>query len=149
MAYYNKYKFTFATRANKTAYLYLQEDLGSAPTIIEYPGVDLNLQYLPNSDDPFEPIFASQLGIVIDITDDIENIPNLTTLNDRKYFAKLYLDADIEWCGWVLSDSVSIGFSTGRRQMSFNAIDGLGMLQSIPLPQPFEESINNKDLQDL
>jgi hypothetical protein len=145
MAYYNKYKFTFATRADKTAYLYLQEDLGSAPTIIEYQGIELNLQYLPNSDDPFEPIFASQLGIAIDITDDIENIPNLTTLNDRKYFAKLYLDADIEWCGWVLSDSVSIGFSTGRRQMSFNAIDGLGMLKSIPLPQPFEESINNKN----
>ena len=142
MAYYNKYKFTFATRANKTAYLYLQEDLGSAPTIIEYQGIDLNLQYLPNSDDPFEPIFASQLGIAIDITDDVENIPNLTTLNDRKYFAKLFLDDAIEWCGWVLSDSVSIGFSTGRRQMSFNAIDGLGMLKSIALPQSFEESIN-------
>ena len=143
MAYYNKYKFTFATRANKTAYLYLQEDLGSAPTVIEYQGVDINLQYLPKSDDPFEPIFASQLGVTIDITDDLVNIPNLVTLNDRKYFAKLYLDADIEWCGWVLSDSVSIGFSTGRRQMSFNAIDGLGMLKSIPLPQSFEESINN------
>jgi hypothetical protein len=143
MAYYDKYKFTFATRANKTAYLYLREDLGSAPAIIEYQGMELNLQYIPNSDDPFEPIFASQLGIAIDITDDIENIPNLTTLDDRKYFAILYLDDAIEWCGWVLSDSVQISFSTGRRQMSFNAIDGLGMLKSIPLPQSFEESINN------
>ena len=145
MAYYNKYKFTFATRANKTAYLYLQEDLGSAPTVIEYSGVDLNLQYIPNSDDPFEPIFASQLGVSIDITDDLTNIPNLTTPNDRKYFAKLYLDANLEWCGWVLSDSVSIGFSTGRRQMSFNAIDGLGMLKDIALPQSFSTSINDKN----
>jgi len=145
MAYYNKYKFTFATRANKTAYLYLQEDLASAPTVIEYQGVDLNLQYLPNSDDPFEPIFASQLGVVIDITDNLANIPNLVTLDDRKYFARLFLDSTLEWCGWVLSDSVSIGFSTGRRQMSFNAIDGLGMLKDIALPQSFATSINNKN----
>lgn len=145
MAYYDKYKFTFATRANKTAYLYLQEDLGSAPTIIEYQGTDMNLQYIPTSDDPFEPIFASQIGVTIDITDNLSNIPNLTTLNDRKYFAKLYLDANLEWCGWVLSDSVSINFSTGRRQMSFNAIDGLGLLKDITFPQSFSESINNKN----
>lgn len=145
MAYYNKYKFTFATRANKTAYLYLQEDLASAPTVIEYQGVGINLQYLPNSDDPFEPIFASQLGVVIDITDNLSNIPNLVTLDDRKYFARLFLDSTLEWCGWVLSDSVSIGFSTGRRQMSFNAIDGLGMLQDIALPQTFNTSINEKN----
>jgi len=143
MAYYNKYKFTFATRSNKTAYLYLQEDLGSAPTVIEYPGKDLNLQYIPNSDDPFEPIFASQLGVTIDVTDDIANIPDLTTLNDRKYFAKLYLDATLEWCGWVLSDNVSISYSTGRKMMSFNAIDGLGMLDKIPLPIATSTDINS------
>ena len=142
MAYYNKYKFTFATRANKTAYLYLQEDLGSAPTVIEYPGKNLNLQYIPNSDDPFEPIFASQLGVAIDVTDNIANIPDLTTLNDRKYFAKLYLDATLEWCGWVLSDGASISYSTGRKTMSFNAIDGLGMLDKIPLPIAATTDIN-------
>ena len=142
MAYYNKYKFTFATRSNKTAYLYLQEDLGSAPTVIEYPGKNLNLQYIPNSDDPFEPIFASQLGVTIDVTDNIANIPDLTTLNDRKYFAKLYLDANIEWCGWVLSDGASISYSTGRKMMSFNAIDGLGMLDKIPLPIANTTDIN-------
>ena len=142
MAYYNKYKFTFATRSNKTAYLYLQEDLGSAPTVIEYPGKNLNLQYIPNSDDPFEPIFASQLGVSIDVTDDISNIPDLTTLNDRKYFAKLYLDATLEWCGWVLSDGASISYSTGRKMMSFNAIDGLGMLDKIPLPIANTTDIN-------
>jgi hypothetical protein len=142
MAYYNKYKFTFATRSNKTAYLYLQEDLGSSPTVIEYPGKNLNLQYIPNSDDPFEPIFASQLGASIDVTDDISNIPDLTTLNDRKYFAKLYLDATLEWCGWVLSDGATISYSTGRKMMSFNAIDGLGMLDKIPLPIATSTDIN-------
>ena len=143
MAYYNKYKFTFATRSNKTAYLYLQEDLGSAPTVIEYPGKNLNLQYIPNSDDPFEPIFASQLGVTIDVTDNIANIPDLTTLNDRKYFAILYLDANVEWSGWVLSDGASISYSTGRKTMSFNAIDGLGMLDKIPLPIAASTDINS------
>lgn len=143
MAYYNKYKFTFATRSNKTAYLYLQEDLASAPTVIEYIGKNLNLQYIPNSDDPFEPIFASQLGVTIDVTDDIANIPDLTTLNDRKYFARLFLDSTLEWNGWVLSDGASISYSTGRKTMSFNAIDGLGMLDKIPLPIAASTNINS------
>jgi hypothetical protein len=123
--------------------LYLQESLVSAPTVIEYPGKNLNLQYIPNSDDPFEPIFASQLGVTIDVTDNIANIPDLTTLNDRKYFAILYLDANIEWSGWVLSDGASISYSTGRKTMSFNAIDGLGMLDKIPLSIAASTDINS------
>ena len=133
MAYENKYKATFATQTGKTAYLYLQED-SYAGSLIEYQGVSINLQYIPNSDDPFEPVYASQLNVVLDVTDDLANIPDFTTLDDRKYFAKLYLDSDLEWCGWVLSDNVQISYSTGRKEMSFNAIDGLGMLKSIPLP---------------
>jgi len=134
MAYYNKYKLTFATKTSKTAYLYLQEDLSSAPTVIEYLGVNLSLQYLPKSDDPFEPIFASQLNVTMDVTDDLANIPNFVTLNDRKYFAKLYLNGDLEWTGFVLSDNVQVTFSTGRKQIYFNCVDALGMLKDIPLP---------------
>ena len=84
MAYQNKYKSTFATKSGKTAYLYLQED-SYAGSLIEYQGVSINLQYIPNSDDPFEPIYASQLGVVLDVTDNLANIPDFTTLNDRKY----------------------------------------------------------------
>jgi len=133
MAYQNKYKATFATKSGKTAYLYLQED-DYGGSIIEYQGVSINLQYIPTSDDPFEPIYASQLGVVLDVTDNLANIPDFTTLNDRKYFAKLFLDANLEWSGWVLCDNVQISYSTGRKQLSFNAVDGLGLLKSIPLP---------------
>jgi hypothetical protein len=133
MAYQNKYKSTFATKSGKTAYLYLQEDAYGG-SIIEYQGVSINLQYIPTSDDPFEPIYASQLGVVLDVTDNLANIPDFTTLNDRKYFAKLFLDANLEWSGWVLCDNVQISYSTGRKQLSFNAVDGLGLLKSIPLP---------------
>lgn len=147
MPYYNKYKFTFATKTSKTAYLYLQEDLATAPTVIEYPGIDLQLQYIPESDDPFEPIFASQLGVSIDVTDDLANIPNFTTANDRKYFVKLYLGADLEWTGFTISDDVQLSFSTGRKNLSFNCVDGIGMMQRIVLPVPNTVDIN--DLQTL
>lgn len=142
MAYYNKYKITFATKTSKTAYLYLMEDLGSAPTLIEYQGIGLQLEYLPQSDDPFEPIFASQLNVSLDITDDVENMPNLVTMNDKKYFVKLMLNDDIEWVGYALSDSVQVSFTTGRKEMSFNCVDGLGMLQDIPLPIANTTDIN-------
>ena len=142
MAYENKYKATFATQTGKTAYLYLQED-SYAGSLIEYQGVSINLQYIPNSDDPFEPVYASQLNVVLDVTDDLANIPDFTTLDDRKYFAKLYLDSDLEWCGWVLSDNVQISYTTGRKQLFFNAIDGLGLLKSIPLPIDASIDINS------
>ena len=146
MAYQNKYKATFATKSGKIAYLYLAED-GYSGSVIEYQGVHIDLQYIPNSDDPFEPIFASQLNIVLDITDNMANMPNLVTLNDRKYNAKLYINANLEWEGWVLSDSVQLGYSTGRRQLSFNAIDGLGILKDIPLP--IDLSVNSNQLNTL
>ena len=142
MAYQNKYKATFATKSGKTVYLYLLED-GYSGSVIEYPGVYIDLQYLPTSDDAFEPIYASQLNVVLDITDDIADMPNLVTLNDRKYNAQLFIDASLQWQGWTLSDSVSINYSTGRRELSFNAVDGLALLKDIPLPIADTQNINS------
>jgi hypothetical protein len=142
MAYQNKYKATFATKTGKMAYLYLQEDAYGG-SLIEYQGISINLQYIPTSDDPFEPIYASQLGVVLDVTDNLADVPDFTTLNDRKYFAKLFLDANLEWSGWVLCDNVQISYSTGRKQLSFNAVDGLGLLKSIPLPIATTTDINS------
>ena len=146
MSYQDKYKATFATKSGKIAYLYLAED-GYSGSVIQYQGIHIDLQYIPNSDDPFEPIFASQLNIVLDVTDNINNIPNLVTLNDRKYNAKLYIDSDLEWEGWVLSDSVQLGYSTGRRQLSFNAVDGLGILRDILLP--IDPTVNSNQINSL
>ena len=146
MAYQNKYQATFATKSGKIAYLYLAED-GYTGSVIQYQGIHIDLQYIPTSDDPFEPIFASQLNIVLDVTDNISNMPNLVTLNDRKYNAKLYIDSDLEWEGWVLSDSVQLGYSTGRRQLSFNAVDGLGILRDILLP--IDPTVNSNQINSL
>ncbi|WP_181665278.1 hypothetical protein, partial [Escherichia coli] len=81
--------------------LYLLED-GYSGSLIEYPAVNLQLSYIPRSDDIFEAIYVSQLSVVIDVTDDINNMPNLTTLNDRKYLCKLYYGSTLEWQGWAL-----------------------------------------------
>ena len=133
MAYANKYKITMATKSGSISILYMLED-GYAGALIEYPATTIQLQYIPRSDDIFEPIYASQLSIGIDVTDDIENMPNLTTLNDRKYLCKLYYDETLEWQGWALSDSVQFAFTTGRKELSFNAVDGLGILEKIKYP---------------
>lgn len=135
MAYANKYEITMATKSGSISTLYLMED-DYAGAIIEYPAVSLQLQYIPKSDDLFEPIYVSQLNVVIDVTDDDENMPNLTTLNDREYQCELYYDNTLEWKGWAFSDFVDFGFSTGRKQLRFNCIDGLGMLEKIKFPVP-------------
>ena len=144
MAYANKYKFTMATKSGSTSTLYLLED-GYVGDLIEYPAVSLQIQYLPKSDDIFEPIYASQLNVVIDVTDNISNMPDFTSLNDRKYLCKLFYDTTLEWQGWSLSDYVQMSYTTGRRDLQFNAIDGLGMLERIPYPLPTDYTLVDRE----
>lgn len=135
MAYIKKYSFPFATKYELPAVLELWEDTNDA-TVYEFTGIYFDIQYIPSSDDPFEPIYATQLGVTIDVTDEAtgytsEFIPDLTTLNDRKYLAKLFIDGNIQFIGWTLSDAVNISFSTGRKELSFNCVDGLVFLKDI------------------
>lgn len=131
MAYAIKYRIITATKSDVTSYVYLYED-GYVGDIIEYPCISLQLQYIPRSDDAFEPIYVSNVNIAIDVTDDVENMPDFTTLNDRKYFLKVVSGGQTDFQGWVLSDNVQYIFSTGRKELAFNAIDGLGILERIP-----------------
>lgn len=135
MAYNLKYRITFATKSNVISTVQLLED-GYSGDVIEYDGLNINLQYIPKSDDIYEPIVVSQLSVGIDVTDDVENMPNFSSLDDRKYLVKLFYASTLEWQGWSLSDSVDISFSTGRKELAFNAIDGLGMLESIKYQMP-------------
>jgi hypothetical protein len=131
MAYQIKYRITAATKSDVTSIVNIYED-GYAGSIIEYPCVSLQIQYVPRSDDTFEPIYVSTLSVAIDVTDDVANMPDFTTLNDRKYFVRVLSGENIDWQGWILSDNVQYVFSTGRKQLAFNAIDGLGILERIP-----------------
>ena len=135
MAYGQQYQSTFATKNDVIGLIKIYTD-GYTGSVVEYPGVAFNIQYLANSDDIFESIYASQLSITIDVTDDLDNVPNFATLQDRKYYVELYLNSVLEWVGFVLSDNIQFSYTTGRRQLIFDAIDGLGFLKDIPLPNP-------------
>ena len=61
-----------------------------------------------------ERIDANLLNVSLD---DLVNMPNFTTLNDRKYLVKLYNGSNLEWQGWALSDSVNLSYTTGRKEI--------------------------------
>lgn len=144
MAYGQKYSVTFATRADKDVELKIWQD-GYSGAIIDLQGAGLNLEYIPNSDDPYEPIFASQLGISIDFTDELSDIINFTNIDDRYNYVEMYVNNVIEWVGFIINDNVQVSYSTGRKIATFNATDGLGMLKDIP----FEPPAGNNGVNDI
>lgn len=133
MAYGQKYQITYATRADKDVVVKIWQD-SYVGSVISLQGVDVNLQYIPQSDDPFEPIFASQMGISVDFTDNTANMIDFTNINDRYLYVEMFVNNVVEWVGFVINDNVSISYSTGRKIVSFNATDGLGMLKDIRFP---------------
>lgn len=136
MAYNLKYRSIAASKSDSLSYINIYED-NYVGDVYEYPCISLQIQYIPRSDDIFEPIYVSQINVLLDITDNLSNIPDFTTLNDRKYFVRILKNnTDLEWQGWILSDNVQLSFSTGRKELAFNAIDGLGMLEKIPYGLP-------------
>ena len=88
MAYNLQYQITAATKNDKIAVVQMFID-DTVASVIEYPATMIQLQYIPRSDDIYEPIYASQLNVSIDVTDDDDNMPDFTTLDDRKYLVKL------------------------------------------------------------
>ena len=144
MAYGQKYSVTYATRADKDVELKIWQD-GYVGSITSLQGVALNLQYIPNSDDVYEPIMASQLGITIDFTDNESDMIDFTNINDRYTYVEMYVDSVIEWVGFVLNDNVQISYTTGRKLVFFNAVDGLGMLKGVT----FEPIVGNYGVNDI
>jgi hypothetical protein len=142
MAYGQKYSVLFATRADKNVELKIWQDAYTG-AIIDLQGVGVNLEYIPNSDDPYEPIFASQLGISIDFTDDLSDIINFTNIDDRFNYVEMYVNGVIQWVGFIINDNVQISYSTGRKIATFNATDGLGMLKDIPFVPITSTGVND------
>ena len=130
MAYTKKYTASFATKNADTLTIELWED-GYVGSVITYPCDSYNKQYIPQGDDPFEPIYASQVSVVLDVTTDLANMPDFTTLDDRKYWVKVLRGSNVDWQGWALSDDVQLNFDGDIKQVQFNAVCGLGMLQDI------------------
>ena len=62
MAYNLKYQITAATKNNQVAIVKMYIDEAVA-AVIEYPATIIQLEYIPRSDDIYEPIYASQLNV--------------------------------------------------------------------------------------
>jgi hypothetical protein len=78
------------SKSNKlyTAYIYEKDYSGPVDNIAAgFRPFEHNV--LASSDDPFEPILASDLTEMLDITDFTGAIPDLTTRDDKKYHIKL------------------------------------------------------------
>jgi hypothetical protein len=130
MAYAVKYRITQASQTGLINTVDILED-SYAGSVISYDATSIQLEYIPSSDDPFEPIYASQLTVGINVTDNAANMPDFTALDDRKYLVKYYKNSVLKWQGWALSDNVQYLFSTGFKELLFNAVCGLGMLERI------------------
>ena len=130
MSFAVKYQVTQASQSGIDTRLDILED-DPVGDVIEYKATEITLSYIPESDDPFQVVYASTLTVGMDVTDDVNEMPDFTTLNDRKYLCKLYRNSVLEWQGWILSDNVTFPFTTGRKIVKFQAICGLGMLNNI------------------
>lgn len=90
MSYGLRYTTQAFSKSNKlyTAYIYEKDYSGPVDNIAAgFRPFEHNV--LASSDDPFEPILASELTTLLDITDFTGTIPDLTTRDDKKYHIKL------------------------------------------------------------
>lgn len=92
------------------------------------------------SDDPYEPIQASTLTARVDITDFVGDLPDLTTLNDKKYYVKLRSAAEPEEGKaiilWAAYQSVTPNYLDSNLQIKedgisrvFEFLNATGILQ--------------------
>jgi len=90
MAYGLRYQTQVYAKSNKmfTANIYEKHYVGSVE-IIDAGFRPFEQNVLASSDDPFEPVLASELTALLDITDFTGTIPDLTTRDDKKYHIKL------------------------------------------------------------
>lgn len=98
MAYGLRYQVQSFAKSNKmyTAYIY-EKDYAGAVEVIAAAYRPFEQNVLASSDDPFEPVLASELTAILDITDFTGTIPDLTTRNDKKYHIKLKAGAAPEY----------------------------------------------------
>jgi hypothetical protein len=87
-----------------------------------------------SGDDQYQPILPTTFTIQADFTEFTGPLPDFTTTDDRKYHVKFYAQGTTYfiWQGFVLFDTLTLPFTTGRNYTTINCIDGLAMLKSIP-----------------
>jgi hypothetical protein len=145
-AYGKKYTLSAISKSGLT---YTCEIWEKAWTGATYPintgGNPFVLNCLASSDDPFQPILPTTFTISADFTDFTGPWPDFLTTDDRKYHVKFYAQGTtyLVWRGYILMDSLTIPFTTGRNFVDIYCVDGLGLLKSIPyLPSTGDINLN-------
>lgn len=110
---------------NYTSGVVYQVPAGSSPFVLDC---------LASGDDPFQPILPTTLTIQADFTDFTGPLPDFLTTDDKKYYVKLYANGTtyFVWQGFILMDTLSVPFTTGRNFINIICVDGLGILKSAP-----------------
>lgn len=145
MAYGLKYQLIGQNKGGYTITCYIYEDGASSSNTLRCDFQPFVQNILSQTDDIFAPVVASELVVKANITDSGGLIPDFTTNNDRKYWCKLKATAGTDdwelFQGFILTDNVSVPFTTGFIGLQFPITDGLAMLKNIPY-EPTDPDIN-------
>lgn len=135
MAYSKKYIFSAVSKSGLTYTAELWENDYTGPQYNVNTGSSpFTLNCQGSGDDPFQPILPTIFTIRADFSDFTGPYPDLVSTDDRKYYVRVTANADtyFVWQGFVLMDSISIPFTTGRNFVDIVCVDGLALLKSVP-----------------
>ena len=91
------------------------------------------LDCLASNDDPFQPVLPTTFTIRADFTEFTGPWPDFLSTDDRKYHVKFYASGttDLLWQGFILMDTISLPFTTGRQIVDVICVDALALLKSV------------------
>ncbi len=128
MAYGKKYTFTAISKSGLTydAEIWENDYTGSVYSVATGNSPFL-LECLASGDDPFQPVLPTLFTIRADFTDFTGPYPDLVSTDDKKYYVRFSANGGtyFVWQGYVLMDSISIAFTTGRNFVDIICVDGL------------------------
>jgi hypothetical protein len=140
MSYGLKYS-SIVTSKNEDIYQLkvYERDYSGVVTDWELGSPALQKAYLASSDDVLEPFLASSLTVNV-LQGETYNLPDVTTYDDRKYLVELLEDSTIIFKGFLINDSISLPFTTGKQYINLSFTDGIGILKNIELIMPLNDS---------
>lgn len=134
MAYGVKYRLDFSdVRSRKRRVEILKKDYGGP--VLPMIGTDEPVVIEWKADDDFyEPLIGSQCQLNLWVTDDV-TYDQFYLYDEREYSVKVYYESapnvyTVYWNGWIANDIYSEAITTTPYQLSINANDGLGSLES-------------------
>lgn len=140
MAYGKKYIFSAVSKSGLTYTAEMWENDYTGPEYNVATGTSpFTLNCQGSGDDPFQPILPTIFTIRADFSDFTGPYPDLVSTDDRKYYVRFSANGGtyFVWQGFVLMDSISIPFTTGRNYVDIICVDGLGLLKTVPyVPTP-------------